>query len=193
MKKLSTFLLAIVLTASAINLSSCRSKKKDKTPVPKGETEIMVPCSGTEFFSDKKHFRANALGESMDQATSKRRALSNARADLASFVSTTVKAVTDNYVNSREFNNKEQVEERYESLAREVVDQTIQGTRVICERLMKDDATGRFKTYIAVELGSDELVSKINERITKDEIMRIDYDYEQFKKTFEEEMNKRFK
>ena len=111
---------------------------------------------------------------------------------LASYINTHIKTVTDNYVNSREFNNKEQVEERFESLAREVVDQQITGVRKICEKLtQKQD--GQYVYYVAFELGTDDLVSKINERITKDEALRVDYDYEQFKKTFDEEMEKRSK
>jgi hypothetical protein len=188
MKKISTLFVAAAIALSATSVVSCKSKKKVIEP-PKGETKISIPCSGSEFFSDKKHFRSNSLGESTDRATAQKRALSNARANLASFVNTHVKAVTDNYVNQREFNNKEQVEERFESLAREVVDQQITGVRVVCEQLtQKQD--GQYVYYVALELGADDLVSKINERITKDEALRVDYDYEQFKKTFDAEMEK---
>ena len=38
--------------------------------------------------------------------------MANARNELAASIQTTVKTVTDNYVNSREFNNKEEIEER---------------------------------------------------------------------------------
>ena len=92
-------------------------------------------------------------------------------------------------MNSREFNNKEEVEERFESLNREVVNQTLSGIRTICEKLMKTDQ-GSYKTYIAIELSADELVAKYNERLSKDERLRIDYDYEKFKETFEKEMEK---
>ena len=92
-------------------MSACKSKKKaaEAAAPPSGETEVKVLCSGPEFFTDDKNFRANNLGESMDQATAKKKALSNARADMASAINTQVKAVIDNYVNSREMNNKEEV------------------------------------------------------------------------------------
>ncbi|MEY5042583.1 MAG: hypothetical protein RLZZ414_2147 [Bacteroidota bacterium] len=191
MKKISTLFVAAAIALSATTVVSCKSKKKTIEP-PKGETEITIPCSGSEFFSDKKHFRSNSLGESSDRATAIKKAESNAKSMLASYINTHIKTVTDNYVNSREFNNKEQVEERFESLAREVVDQQITGVRKICEKLtQKQD--GQYVYYVAFELGTDDLVSKINERITKDEALRVDYDYEQFKKTFDEEMEKRSK
>lgn len=170
-----------------IVVNGCKSKEKT-VKVP-GETEITVPCSGTEFFANAEYFRANQVGESQDQATAKKKAMSNARADLASSVETTIKGVIDNYVNSRELNNTEEVEERFESLTREVINQKLSGVKTICEKTFKTD-DGKYKTYIALELSGDELMNAMNERLSNDAKLKIDYDYEQFKKTFNEEMKK---
>jgi hypothetical protein len=137
----------------------------------------------------KKFFRANAVGESMDQATSKKKSMSNAKADLASAIQTTIKGTIDNYVNSREVNNVEEVSERFEGLTREVINQELVGTKTICEKVTKT-ANGNYKTYIAIELSGDDMVSKMNERLSKDQILKVDYDYEKFKDTFNKEMEK---
>ena len=176
----------MLFALAAAMIIGCKSK--EKAP-PKGETEVMVPCSGPDYFTTNKFFRANSIGESQDQVTSKKNALTNARNELAQAIQTTVKTVTDNYVNSREMNTREELEQRFESLNREVVDQTLSGVRTLCEKLMKTQA-GTYKTYIAIELSADELVAKYNERISKDERLKIDYDYEKFKDTFEKEMDK---
>src|SRR5688572_5317827 len=178
----STLMLVVL---GGVFLVACKGKEK----IPKGETEVVVPCSGPDYFTTNKFFRANSIGESQDQVTSKKKALANARLELASSIETTVKAVTDNYVNSREMNNKEEVEERFEQLGREVVNQKLSGVKTICEKLMKTEG-GSYKTYIAIELSADELVASYNERLSKDERLKIDYDYEKFKKTFDEEMEK---
>lgn len=186
--KNTTFFLSMLILASIILTNAC----KKKTSLPPDEKEVIVPCSGPQYWTDNKVFRANAVGESFDQMTAKNKALSNARAELAASISTLLKGVTDNYVNSREFNNREEVEERYESLNREVVNQELNGIRTICERMVKTK-DGKYKTYIAIELSSDKLIESYNQRmqrISRDERMRIDYDYEQFKKTFEREMEK---
>jgi hypothetical protein len=86
-------------------------------------------------------------------------------------------------------NNVEEVEERFESLTREVINQKLTGVKTICEKTTKTDE-GKYKTYIAIELAGDELMNAMNERLSKDAKLKIDYDYEQFKKTFEEEMKK---
>ena len=57
------------------------------------------------------------------------------------------------------------------------------------QKLMKT-SQGTYKTYVAIELSADELVARYNERISQDERLKIDYDYEKFKETFEKEMDK---
>ncbi len=173
-------------------LAACKSKKKaaEAAAPPGGETEVKVMCSGPEYFTNNEVFRANAIGESMDQATAKKKALANARAQMASDINTQIKGVIDNYVNSREFNNKEEVSERFEGLTREVVDQRLSGVRTICEKQVTVNATGNYKTYIAIELSAQDLLAAYNERLSNDERTRIDYDYEKFKETFDAEMDK---
>ncbi len=185
-KPLSVLVLGLVLFTTG-----CKSKKAAEvsTPQTQGEIEVKLYCSGAEFFSTKEFFRANAVGESMDQNTSKRKALNEARTQLASSINTTIKATVDNYVNSREFNNKEEVAERFESLSREVVNQRLTGTRTICERLTKTP-TGTYKTYLALELTGMDVMAAVNERLSKDERLKIDYDYQKFKETFDKEMEK---
>ncbi len=184
--------LAVLTTALMLSggMTACKSKKKAAAAqIPEGEVEVVIPCSGPEFFTNDKVFRANSLGESMDQATAKKKALSNARADLAQSINTQVKGVIDNYVNSREMNNREEIGERYESLMREVVDQRLSGVKTICEKQMRT-ATNNYKSYVAIELSAQDLLSAYNERLSSDERLRIDYDYEKFKETFDKEMEK---
>ena len=179
----------MALMAIAIVGTGCKKKKKI-AEAPTGETLIKEYCSGPEYFSNKDFFRASGLGESMDQATAKKKALANARADLASALQTTIQGTIDNYVNSREFNNREEIEERFEGLTREIIKQKLIGVNTICSQPVKVNDTGKYKYYIALELSGDDIVAAYNERITQDERLRIDYDYEKFKETFDAEMEK---
>ena len=187
MKKLIN-LSYVVVAVAAVLFAGCKSKQV----VPTGEKEVSVPCSGPDFFTNSKVFRANSIGESMDQVTSKQKALTNARNELAQSIQTTVKTVTDNYTNSRTQDKRESLEQKFEQLNREVVDQTLTGVRTICEKLMQTKE-GNYKTYIAIELSADDLVKEYNSRISKDESLKIDYDYEKFKDTFNAEMDKKAK
>ncbi|MBS1508800.1 MAG: LPP20 family lipoprotein [Bacteroidetes bacterium] len=184
MKKVRIYSIVAVAFAAAL-IGGCKTQQK----VPDGEKEVVVPCSGPDFFTTNKVFRANSIGESMDQVTSKKKALTNARNELAQAIQTTVKTVTDNYTNSTSMNKKEELEQKFESLNREVVDQTLQGIRTICEKLVQTKE-GNYKTYIAIELSADDLVQQYNQRLSKDDKLKVDYDYEKFKDTFNKEMDK---
>ncbi|MFT4753540.1 MAG: hypothetical protein ACI85Q_001084 [Salibacteraceae bacterium] len=187
MKKFKTLSLLLAVGMLSVGVVACKGKKEAGPAA--GEVFVDVPCSGPEFFTDKKFFRANAIGESLDQMTAKKKAMSNARAQLATDMSSTMKIVGDNYVKSSEFNNKEEVTETFQENARTVVNQSLTGIRVICEKQAKT-SEGKYKTYIAIELSADGLLSKYNERLSKDESLKADYNYEKFKETFDAEMSK---
>jgi hypothetical protein len=185
MKKL-TYSLFLFALAGAVMIG-CKKTEK----LPKGEKEVNIPCSGPDYFTNKSFFRANSLGESLDLRVSKEKAMTNARAELAASIQSTVKTVTDNYVNSREMNNKEDLEERFEQLNRTIVDQTLSGIKMICEKQVQTDGgKGGYRTYVAIELSASDIVQKYNENLSKDERLKIDYDYEKFKETFDKEMEK---
>jgi len=164
----------------------CKSSKKSKAS-PKGEEKITVYCSGPEYFSDNQYFRANDVAESTNQSMAKRKAMSNARLALAGSIETTVKAVIDNYFNSYTSNQTIEDKERYEGLSREVINQKLNGIRTICEEYTKT-AEGNYKCYVAIELAGDEIASGMAKRISEDDKLKIDFQYENFKKTFEKEM-----
>ena len=190
MKKNVNIALLGIFALAMVSVTGCKSKKKVVKDPPKGEVEIIIPCSGSEYFSNNKHFRSNASGESLDQMTAKKKAMSNARSQLAADISSVMKVVGDNYVKSSEFNNTEEVLERFEENARTVVNQKLSGVKQICEKAVRVTATGKYKYYIAIELSGDDLVEAYNEVLTKDQNLKIDYNYEKFKETFEAEMKK---
>lgn len=173
----------------SVGLSGCGSKKK-ATNVAKEEEELITfYCDGEEYRTDKKAFRANAMGESNDQMVARKKAMSNAKAALAGQIETVIKGTTDNYVNSREFNNVEEVEERFETLNREVINQQLNNVKTICQKHTRTNK-GKYKTYLAIEMNVDAVEEAIQERLSRDKQLKIDYDYEKYKETFEKEMEK---
>ncbi len=185
MKRITSILLIVFFAAGALLLTHCRSKQQ--AALPEGETRVVVLCSGPEYFTDNEYFRANSLGESTNQANSRRMALSNARAELAGQIEVTVKSVIDNYVQDITVGDRSEFMQRYEGLSREVIEQRLAGTRVICEELTRT-ADGTYRTYLAIELSGNEILNAMNQRISNDDRLRLDYNYEKFKETFDQEM-----
>lgn len=187
MKKILNTVLFSTIIIAVGSVSSCKSKKEVVVTPPKGEVKVEVLCSGPQYFTSKEYFRANSIGESPNQANSKRMALSNARLELAGQIQTTVKAVIDNYFQDMDAGGKQEYTGKYEGLSREVINQELNGTRTICEELtMTPD--GKYKTYIAIELSGNDILKAINERVGADDRLRTNYEYEKFKETFNKEM-----
>jgi hypothetical protein len=182
--------LLMVLALPLSFLSGCKSSKSTTAVTPtSGEEEVVRYCYGTQYNSDKEHFRASAMGESMDQMMSEKKAVTEARAKLAAQIETLVKTVTDNYGKSTEVNKKEEMLGRYETLTREVVKQKLTGTIEICNKQTKTKE-GNYKTYVTIELASNDVLNGLNSRLSSDQVLKVDYNYEKFKETFEDEMNK---
>jgi len=186
--KIKTICFAV--TAIIISLVGCKGNQANTiTPTQNGEVEIIEYCTGADYNSDSKHFRATATGESLSRETSKKMSRSNAESRLARSISATLSIVTDNYVNSTNFNNKEEVTETFNDMARTVVEQELRGAIIICEKLTQK-SDGNFVSYIAIELSGEGIAQAYNERLSKDERIMAEYNYENFKETFEAEMNK---
>ncbi len=189
--KTRKFTLMILVAAIAIFGSACGKKKKKaaETPKPKGEVLINEYCTGDQYMSTKEAFRATATGESMDRETAKKKARSNANSEMAKTISSTMKIVGDNYVNSTEFNNKEEVTETFQEMARTVVDQELRGAIEICEKLTQRE-DGTFVSYVALELSGSKIADAYNKGLSQNEKLKADYNYEKFKDTFNKEMEK---
>lgn len=185
------FTLMILVVMLTLVGTSCKKKKKAvvETPKPKGEVLITEYCSGDQYMSTKEAFRSTATGESMDRETAKKKARSNAQSELAKTISSTMKIVGDNYVNSTEFNNKEEVTETFQEMARTVVDQEIRGAVEICEKLTQRE-DGIYVSYVALELSGQKIADSYNQGLSQNEKLKADYNYEKFKETFEKEMEK---
>jgi len=188
---LKTLAILALGSALAFGATGCKKKKKavKEEPKPKGEVLINEYCTGDAYFSDNKMFRSSSVGESMDRNAAKKKARSNAQSELAKTIKSTMKIVGDNFISSNEFNNKEEITETFNEMARTIVDQELVGAKVICDKLtQKEDGT--FVAYMALELSGGDLVSKYNETLSKDERIRAEYNYEKFKETFDKEMEK---
>jgi hypothetical protein len=183
--------LTFILFIGLITMISCGKKKKsvESLPKPVGETVINEYCSGEQYYSTKDTFRATSTGESMDRETAKKKAKSNAMSELAKTISSTMKIVGDNYVNSTEFNNKEEVTETFNEMARTVVDQELKGAVEICEKLTQRP-DGIYVSYVAIELSGSKIADAYTNSLSQNEKIKADYNYEKFKETFNQEMEK---
>ncbi|MEI6049002.1 MAG: hypothetical protein WCS03_08910 [Bacteroidota bacterium] len=177
------------LAFSVLTFNSCKAKKVAATPAYTDMKEVITPCSDAEFRSDSKIFRATGTSSSQDQSTCKRKALLDANTNLAASVNRTIKSVTDRYTNERRIGAASDFEEKFDQLVRDVVNQQLSNVTTVCSKMFtKTD--GLYYSYIAVEVQKDELLNNINNNVTNNQKLQLDYDKVKFEKIFNEEMDK---
>lgn len=181
------FILLVCTVAILFGINACKTKKPIQNVT--GSTEISLPFTGKEYQSDKDFFRAKQLGKSPDLATSKKIALQNAKSELASNVQSLIKTVTDQYTNQRTVGTAQDFENKFEELTREVVNQNLADVKIIGEKTFKE-TDGSYTYWIAVEMSKTSVLDGINNKISKDAKLLLDYDKKKFEETFNNEMQK---
>ncbi len=187
----STHLL-LVPAIAVLTLAGCKSKKETpQTPVQKdtGAVEISVPFSSKEYRSDENVFRAKQVGKSPDIATAKKIAFQNAKAEMAGNINSMVKRVTDQYTNQRTVGNAQEFENKFEEMAREVVNMELSNVKEIGEKIFKEP-DGAYTYWIAIEADKKAVFDKIDSKISSDAKLKLDYDKQKFQQIFDAEMKK---
>lgn len=180
--------LLLIPAIAVLTLAGCKSKKKS-VQKETGAVEITVPFSDSKYRTDNDAFRAKQLGKSPDLATAKKIAFQNAKAEMAGNIQSMVKRVTDQYTNQRTVGNAQEFENKFEELAREVVNLQLSNVKEIGEKIFKE-TDGGYSYWIAIEAGKKEVFDKMDQKISADAKLKLDYDKQKFQSIFDSEMKK---
>lgn len=154
----------------------------------KGEQVIIEHCSGEDYLSDSKTFRYSATGTSPSREIAKKIARQNAEAGLARQIEAVVELVAENQATQLGFNTTEEATSKFNEFTRTIVNTELVGAIDVCGVLTSNES-GEFIYYVAIELSGEKIASKYQEKLRESEAIRADYNYEQFKDTFEEVMD----
>lgn len=188
---LKAFCLMLAAGAAMLFAACGSSSKISQIEADGGRLVKKTPCSDCK--STRDIIRSRGIRESMDQQIAMEMARSSALQDMASKIGIAVRALIDDYANQRSVNNKQELEQRYERISKQLIDQTVQGYRTICEEYVlgkQPDGTNMYKCYYAIELDKEDAARSLYKGLSRDEKLRLDYDYEKFKEEFDREMNR---
>jgi hypothetical protein len=181
-------ILVMALIATVFLFTDCRSKKKAAADYSSLGREVITPCSDNEYSTTRTHFRGTGIGEGTNLASVRRKASLDANAMLAASINRTIKSVTDRYTQDITVGTANEFAEKFEDITRSVVNQELNNVSTVCNQMFEKN--GKYTVYMAVEVGREELVKGISERINRDERLRLDYDKMKFEQIFNEEMEK---
>lgn len=179
-------LLSIV---SIFFLVSCGSSQKNTQSGIKGDKEIILPCTGPEYRTDDNNIRSTMYSISTDMGMAKTKALASARAELATSINAIIERTNDDYSSSYQSGEQEEARRKMNDMARTIVKETISDSRIICEKMMQTE-DGKYRCYVTVQTPKDNILGNMKNKLMKDEKLRLDFEYEKYKKIFDEEMKK---
>jgi hypothetical protein len=121
-----------------------------KSTSPMGE-KVKEPFSGGKYESTSRYFRAKGKGDSSDENIAKNKADLQAKKELAQQVETRMKVVTDQYLHENETASGSEINDKFQTLIREVTNTTIADLRKIGEEKYLN-AEGKYTVFIAYEI-----------------------------------------
>lgn len=156
------------------------------------EVEANIPCD--EYLTTSELIRALGIGEDYDQQFALDIARTEALNELASQIKTTVQSLLTKYNKSTTKHGKERSREsinRAEQMIQTAVDQAT-GYRIACRKMTSyiSDGEKLYKAYIALEIGTDEILKSLYQDIQAEEDLAIEASYEKFKEEFNQTFNK---
>ncbi|MFM8742363.1 MAG: hypothetical protein ACKODM_03405 [Cytophagales bacterium] len=136
---------AIVFAILAVLIfSSCANS-------PFGQ-KVKEPFSGSAYESNNRFFRASGKGESSSDNIARGKADMEAKTFLAGQVNTTMKQVADNYMGQTENERGADVAEKFQSLARQVMDTDLADLRKVGEKKFYNEKEKKYTVFIAYEI-----------------------------------------
>ncbi len=185
--KIKSLLIASAVASVILTIYSCKTPQNVEKIT--GAVKVSVPFSESKYKTDKDFFRAKQSGNVQDLAAAKKMALLNAKSELAGNIKAVIKRVTDQYTNARKVGDKKDFENKFEELAREVVDQTLNDVRIMDEEIYKE-TDGSYTYWVAIETSKVPVLDAVASKISKNEKLQLDYDKKKFEEIFNSEMDK---
>jgi hypothetical protein len=141
--------------------------------------KVKEPFSGGKYESTSRYFRATGKGDSSDENIAKNKADLQAKKELAQQVETRMKVVSDQYLHENETNSGSEINDKFQSLIREVTNTTLADLRKIGEEKYLN-AEGKYTVYIAYEIHKRDMYrflkrqAKLNAKLSETERKAIE-------------------
>ena len=161
-------------------------QKKAEEAAALQEVEFNEPCSSDDWYSTAELLRGRGIGEDYDQQNSVDDARQAAIKELAAQISTKVQDLVSRNRKSAKKNNERASLQKVDAMTVTEVEETT-GFRKACSKTVTFVENGMrvFKTYYVAELPADRVLKNIYNNLQQDEDLKLDMNFDDFKKEFD--------
>jgi hypothetical protein len=156
--------------------------------------KVKEPFTGNAYESNNRFFRASGKGESSQDNIALGKADIQAKTQLAGQVNTTMKQVADQYLGQTENERAADVADKFQSLARQVMDTDMADLRKVGQEKYLNEKTKTYTVFIAYEIKKNAMFrfmkkqARVDKTIDERQMKLIDEILdEQIKRAEEEE------
>ena len=141
-----------------VGLLVCIVQSCGTLKIPEGETTYETPCSGDEYTSNNKFYRASAQAVSNSSSGATKAARRKAEAELISDIKNTITLVSDLYESNIESGDVGEYNSLALDFSRKIASGSLKNLSVICQKTTKVSSTGMYKHYISIEMSAKDVV-----------------------------------
>jgi hypothetical protein len=167
--------------AFIVILSACASG-------PFGQ-KVKEPFQGNSYESNNRFFRAVGKGVSSADNVAFGKADIEAKAQLAGQINTTMKQVTDQYLGQTQKENAADVDDKFQSLVRQVMNTNIADLRKIGQEKYFDKIQDKYTVFVAYEIKKNAMFSFMKKQAKTDQTIN-EHQQELIQKILDEELKK---
>ena len=164
---------------------SCGSMK-----LPEGETAYEIPCTGKDYQSDKKSYRASGNGSSGAAAGAILTARRMAESRLIASIKSTIGLISEQAQGNVQENEIGEYTALTEEFSQKVASGSLQNVKVICEKTTRVASTGMYKHYISLEMSVDDVIDDYIASISNSKKKNIRVNRDKMRAIFDEVMSK---
>lgn len=149
-------------------------------PVNSGSGETIrnnpsTNLSQCEIFSDKEYFRASASGTSSRLEIAEKKAILNAKSQIAAAIKVRLSRITEQIIKEQEDNNHSAATTTFQEKTTAIVDEVLRNCQVICKNEVQE--MNNYRVFVAVEMHKAPVTEAIGKMLTQDYQIR-DYKLE---------------
>ncbi len=192
MQQLTVMAIAMVM---GLVMASCGSSKKavsvtdanfEKKTGYVAEVEVTFPCSGID--SDEEFFRVDGQGTSKDRVMARKRAYTDALARLSTKLKGVAASMEKMVGVSSTVESGESFHDKMVAAADVIAKANVGNYRTSCEKFTVNPSTGAYTCYCSIEFGKQKLVKEFYEKLSQEQVLRADYDFERYMELFDKEL-----
>ncbi len=190
---MKNFNLILVAILGIVLMTACGSQKqisqtKSSTSNAFGE-EITMPCVGSSM-DDDEYFRGLGMGQDVNPQNARTSAITAAQSMIKQRLGGFIQGLSTDYTRTMAGSTGEKTQRAMEGEMNKVVERMINDAKKTCEKMTNDGNRNIFNSFIALEIPKGEMLNKIENAISENEELEIEFNRDQFRKFAEDKMQK---